>query len=79
MSNLEASEFGQNPNKTTYVKNEFYPPPNITQGKCRPGYYDSTNGKTNRWRCGQNCIGGRFLTDNACNCACKPVQQVTTI
>jgi len=81
LSELKESEFEQNEHKTTFIKNEFYSLPNSIKGKCKSGYYDSTGGKAKKGfgRCGKNCLGGRYLIDNSCNCACQKVRQVTTI
>jgi len=40
------------------------------QGPCRSGFMDVTDGAYNYWGCGRRCEGGRFWTDDACNCAC---------
>lgn len=31
---------------------------------------DKTNGNTNWWSCGANCVGGANRTDGSCGCAC---------
>eukprot|EP01083_Nonionella_stella_P102277 290817_1 len=43
------------------------------RGMCALGYMDQTNGNTEYLLCGSQCIGGAYLTDLDCNCACVPV------
>ena len=45
------------------------------QGECNDGYMDKTNGNTNNWACGGACVGGQYLTDNSCACACVPYSE----
>eukprot|EP01083_Nonionella_stella_P218145 782519_1 len=40
------------------------------RGMCALGYMDQTNGNTEYLLCGSQCIGGAYLTDLDCNCAC---------
>ena len=57
----------------------------IQSPNCKPGYYDITNGKFNKWKCGLNCEGGANLVTNTCNCACQkipitvPPDTITTL
>ena len=52
--------------------------PCYPQGPCDPGYMDTTNGNSNMWQCGANCVGGAYRTNTVCNCACTPQAPCTT-
>lgn len=44
---------------------------------CNTGFTDKTGGEANWWGCGAHCPGGRYWTDNSCNCACaRPYKQL---
>ena len=65
--------------KTSIIKASNTNIPGFNKGKCNSGYYDKTNGKTKYWKCGERCPGGKYLTDDVCNCACKRFLQVTNL
>ena len=42
------------------------------QGPCDDGFMDQTNGDSNYWACGEDCVGGKHHVDDGCGCACIP-------
>ena len=66
-------------NKTSIIKASNTNIPGFNKGNCNSGYYDKTNGRTKYWKCGEKCPGGKYLTDDVCNCACKRFMQVTNL
>ena len=39
---------------------------------CNDGYY-LPNNDVNYWECGSNCVGGEYLTNSSCGCACVKI------
>ena len=49
-----------------------------SQDRCRDGFMNTILPKDTfyKWKCGDICVGGRFITDVKCNCACKPMPKI---
>ena len=44
--------------------------------KCKDGYKPIIRNKDIReWKCGENCKGGKYLTDSECKCVCIPEEE----
>ena len=41
---------------------------------CNVGYRSMVE-DPNVWRCGEDCVGGKYYTDGGCKCACIPAAQ----